>query len=174
MWITREIPSHIVKTYSYVDDFNCTARFKKGLARRRRVIEAITAARKARQVVSQELESNGWTRDPDNDEEINFGLQGEAKWVGVTFTPDLSWKRHCKRRLDLAEAASACISRLETSRAVLARRHGGKYIPACSIRAIATYGWELGYTAEDRLRKVQYKAMRKITGAHHGARLTTL
>ena len=41
-----------------------------------------------------------------------------------------------------------------------------------SIRAIATYGWEIGHTetAVERLRKLQYKAVRKITGAYHGAR----
>ena len=45
-----------------------------------------------------------------------------------------------------------------------------------SIRAISTYGWELGYTdaSMERLRKLQYKAIRKVTGAYHGARQTTL
>lgn len=45
-----------------------------------------------------------------------------------------------------------------------------------SIRAIATYGWELGYTnnALERLSKLQYKAVRKVTGGYHGARQETL
>ena len=45
-----------------------------------------------------------------------------------------------------------------------------------SIHAIATYGWELGHTdnARERLRKLQYKAMRKSTGGYHGARQSTL
>ena len=58
------------------------------------------------------------TRDPEKDEEINFGVKDreEAKWVGVTFTSDLSWKKHNDRRLNQAEAAWVCISRLGTSR----------------------------------------------------------
>lgn len=76
----------------------------------------MTAARKARGIVSEELEKNGWTRDPDKDEEVDFGVQGEAKWVGINFTHDLKWEKHCDRRLNLAEAAWACVSRLGTSR----------------------------------------------------------
>ena len=92
--IAREITSHKIKIYSYVDDFNCTT---KQLPRSHpgRQQEDITAAKKARGVVSQELEKCGWTRDPDKDEEINFGAQGEAKWVGIHFTHDLQWKTHC-------------------------------------------------------------------------------
>ena len=45
-----------------------------------------------------------------------------------------------------------------------------------SIRAIAMYGWELGYTdtALERLRKLQYKAVRKVTGAYHGVAQVTI
>ena len=41
---------------------------------------------------------------------------------------------------------------------------------------MATYGWELGYTdtALERLRKLQYKAVRKVIGAYHGTRRETL
>ena len=73
--------------------------------RRGRKTEAITAARKARIMVSEELEKNGWKRDHEKDEEIDFGIQGEAKWVGISFTHDLKWGKHCDRRLNLAEAA---------------------------------------------------------------------
>lgn len=105
--IPHEIPSHQIKTYSYVDDFNCTARSKEGRRRRGRGIEAITAARKARHKVSEELERSGWTRDLEKDARINFGAKDgrEAKWVGIIFTSDLSWKKHNNRRLNQAEAA---------------------------------------------------------------------
>ena len=135
--ITREIPTHRVKIYSYVDDFNCTAREKDTGLRGRRP-DAITAARKARAIVSEELGNQGWTRDPEKDEEINFGTQGEAKWVGITFTHDLSWKKHCKRRMDLAEAAWTCISRLGTSRGGLSPT-GWRQLYTASIRAIVLY-----------------------------------
>ena len=88
-----------------MDDFNCTARENEEYKKRGRKPNTITAARKARTILSEELEANGWSRDPDKDEEIDFGVTGEAKWVGITFTHDLSWKTHCNRRLDLAEAA---------------------------------------------------------------------
>ena len=41
---------------------------------------------------------------------------------------------------------------------------------------MATYGWELGHTVamEERLRKLQYSALRKVMGAYHGARQDTL
>ena len=44
-----------------------------------------------------------------------------------------------------------------------------------SIRTIATYGWELADTstvpqALERLRKLQYKAVRRITGGYHSSR----
>ena len=79
--IQQEINSHKIKVYSYVDDFNCTTE-QLPRTRRGRQQEAITAARKAREVVSQELSKCRWSRDPDKDEEINFGAQGKAKWVG--------------------------------------------------------------------------------------------
>ena len=78
--IEREIPSHRIKVYSYVDDFNCTTEYiPPARLRPGRQPEAITVARKARLIVSKELERHGWSRDPDKDEEINFGIQGEAK-----------------------------------------------------------------------------------------------
>ena len=67
--------------------------------------DTITTARKARAIVSEELEANGWTRDSDKDKEINFGVTREAKWIGITFTHDLNWKIHNKWRLNLAEEA---------------------------------------------------------------------
>ena len=174
--ITREIPTHTVKLYSYVDDFNCTAIEKDGKRPRGRIPMAITAARKARVIVSDELENLGWTRDPDKDEEVNFGVEGEAKWVGISFTHDFNWKPHCKRRLDLAEAAWACIERLGTSRGGLSPS-AWRQVYTASIRAIATYGWELTNAtsnptklATERLRKLQYKAVKKITGGYHGSR----
>lgn len=170
--ILREIPSHSIKVYSYVDDFNCTARESEDQTRRRRGRrpEAITVARKARSIVSEELEAHGWSRDPDKDEEINFGSEGEAKWVGITFSHNLNWKSHCNRKLDLAEAAWACISRLGTSRGGL-NPTAWRQLYTSSIRAIATYGWELTSAATipqatERLRKLQYK---KITGGYYGA-----
>ena len=95
--------------------------------------------------------------------------------VGVTFSHNLDWKSHNNRRLNLAEAAWACISRLGTSRGGLSPT-AWRQVYTGSIRAIATYGWELGHTdaAEERLRKLQYKALRKVTGAYHGARQETL
>ena len=88
MRIHKEISSHKIRTYSYVDDFNCTTEALPP-TRPGRQPEAITAARKARTIVSEELEKCGWTRDPEKDEEINFRVQGEAKWVGIHFTHDL-------------------------------------------------------------------------------------
>ena len=171
--IQREITSHKIKVCSYVDDFSCTT---EQLPRTRpgRQQEAITAARKAREVVSQELEKCGWTRDPDKDEEINFGVQGKAKWIGIHFTHDLKWKTHCSKRLDQAEAAWACISRLGTSRGGLSPT-AWRQVYTSSIRAIATYGWELVDTKEnpqavERLRKLQYQAARKVTEGYHGSR----
>ena len=158
--ITREITSHKIKVYSYVDDFNCTTKHIPTLRPRPgRQPEAITVARKARSIVAEDLEHHGWTRDPDKDKEINFGVQGEAKWVGIHFTHNLSWKNHCTKRLNQAEAAWACISRLGTSRGRLAPG-AWRQVYTSSIRAIATYGWELGHTEQaiERLRKLQYKA----------------
>ena len=60
-------------------------------------MEAIIAVKKVEHIVSGELEGNGWSGDPDKDEKINFEIQGEAKWGEITFTHDLSWKKHCKR-----------------------------------------------------------------------------
>ena len=172
--IGKEIPSHRIKVYSYVDDFNCTTEL---LPRQRpgRQLEAITAARKARNIVSEELKNHGWTRDPDKDKEINFGIQGEAKWVGIHFTHNLQWKTHCSKRLDQAEAAWACIARLGNSRGGLSPT-AWRQVYTGSIRAIATYEWELGHTepAMERLRKLQYKVVRKVTGAYHGVRQETL
>lgn len=172
--IQREIPTHSVKTYSYVHDFNCTAR-ENELRHRGRKPEAITATRKARSIVSEELELNGWSRDPEKVEEINFVVTGEAKWVGITFTHDLNWRTHNNRRLNRAEAAWACIVRLGTSRGGLSPTIW-RQVYTGSIRAIVTYDWELGHTdaAEERLRKLQYKALRKVTGTYHGARHDTL
>ena len=88
--IAKEITTYKVNVYSYVDDFNCTTdHIPTPRPCPGRQPEAITVARKARQIVSEELELHGWTRDPDKDEEINFGIQGEAKWVGIHFTHDL-------------------------------------------------------------------------------------
>ena len=171
--IQREIASHRIKTYSYVDDFNCTTE-QLPPTRPGTQQEAITAARKAREIVSQELETCGWTRDPDKDEEINFGVQGKAKWVGIHFTHDLKWKTHCSKRLDQAEAAWACISRLGTSRGGLSPT-AWRQVYTSSIRAIATYGWELVNPKEnpqavERLQKLQYQAVRKVTGGYPGSR----
>ena len=175
MRIQEEITSHKIRIYSYVDDFNCTT---EQLLRTRpgRQQEAITAAKKARTVVSQELEKHGWTRDPDKDEEINFGVQGKAKWVGIHFTHDLNWKTHCSKRLDQAEAAWACISTLGTTRGGLSPT-AWRQVYTSSIRAIATYGWELVNTegntnaqVVERLRRLQYQGTRKVTGGYHGAR----
>ena len=172
MRIQKEITSHRVNIYSYVDDFNCTTE-KLPSRHPGRQPEAITVAKKARAITSEELEKCGWTRDPDKDEEINFGIQGEAKWVGVHFTQDLKWKKHCSKRLAQAEAAWACISRLGTSRGGLSPGTW-RQVYTSSIRAIATYGWELvdlnGNPALERLRKLQYQAVRKVTGGYHGSR----
>ena len=153
-----------------MDDFNCTTEHLPP-TRPGRQPEAITAAKKARTIVSEELKKCGWTRDLDKDEEINFGVQGEAKWVGIHFTHDLQWKTHCDKRLNQAEAAWTCISRLGSSRCGLTPT-AWRQVYTGSIRAIATYGWELGHTgsASERLRKLQYKAARKITGGYHGSR----
>ena len=158
--LLREIPSHTITTYSYVDDFNCTEREKEGYRQRGRKPNAITAARKACTILSEELGANGWSRDPDKDEEIDFGVTGEAKWVGITFNYNLSWKTHCNRRLNLVEAAWACISRLGNSRGALSPE-AWRQVYTSSIQAIATYGWELGHTepAMERLKKLQYKAV---------------
>ena len=86
--IVKEITSHKIRIYSYVDDFNCTTE-QLPHSHPGRQQEAITATKKAREVVSQELEKGGWTRDSEKDEEINFRVQGEAKWVGIHFTHDL-------------------------------------------------------------------------------------
>ena len=164
-----------MKVYSYVDDFNCTTEYRPPThPRPGRQKKAITAARRARGIVAQELEKCGWTRDTDKDEEINFGIQGKAKWVGIHFTHDLKWSSHCSRRLDQAEAAWACISRLGTSRGGLSP-NAWRQVYTSSIRAIATYGWELvdqrgNPQAIERLRKLQYQAMRKVTGGYHGSR----
>ena len=95
--------------------------------------------------------------------------------MGIHFTHDLKWKTHCSKRLDQAEAAWECISRLGTSRGGLAPT-AWRQVYTSSIRAIATYGWELGHTdqAMERLRKLQYQAVRKVTGAYHGSRQETL
>ena len=131
-------------------------------------------ANKAGLIVSEELERHGWTRDPEKDEEINFGVQGEAKWVGIHFTHDLQWKKHCTKMLNQAEAAWARISRLGTSRGGLSPT-AWRQVYTGSIRVIATYGWELADAKEtsqamERLRKLQYKAVRKVTGGYHGPR----
>ena len=155
-----------------MDDFNCTTEhIPPRRPRPGRQPEAITVARKARGIVSEELEKHGWTRDPDKDEEINFGIQEEAKWVGIHFTHDLLWKTYCSKRLNQAEAAWACISRLGTPKGGLSPM-AWRQVYTGSIWAIATYGWELRHIdpAMERLRKLQYKAVRKITGAYHGAR----
>ena len=102
--IAREITSYKIRVYSYVDDFNCTTE-QTASHRPGRHPEAITIARKARNIVSEELEKYGWSRDSDKDEEINFGIQREAKWVGIHFTHDLRWKTHCSKRLNQAKAA---------------------------------------------------------------------
>ena len=68
----------MVKIYSYVDDFNCTARESETRRGRGRRPDAITAARKARTFTSEELEKHGRSRDSDKDEEINFRAEGEA------------------------------------------------------------------------------------------------
>lgn len=104
---------------------------------------------------------NGWEREP----EINFGVEGEAKWVGVTFTHDLSWRTHCNQRMDLAGAG---ISRLGSS-----------------LGGLSPTTWKLGASELlprtggssgilERLRKLQYKAVRKVTRVYDGARQTTL
>ena len=137
--IYRVITSHKVKIYS-VDNFNCSTRQNPmAPTRRGRQTEAITAARKARPIVTEELERNGWSKDPDKVEELNFGAQGEAKWVGITFIHDLSWKKHNNWRLNLAEATWACISRLGTSRGSLSPK-AWRQVCTGSICAIATYG----------------------------------
>ena len=117
--IAREITTHRIRVYSYVDDFNCTIE-QNSSSRPGRRPEAIIVARKARNIVTEELEKHGWSRDIEKDEKINFGIQGEAKWIGIHFTYDLRWKTHCSNRLNQAEAAWACISRLGTSRGGLA------------------------------------------------------
>ena len=170
--IAREITSHRIRIYSYVDDFNCTTEQNHDAWPGRRP-EAITAARKARNIVSEELGKHGWSRDPEKDEEINFGIQGEAKWIGIHFTHDLWWKTHCSKRLNQAEAVWACIARLGTSRGRLTPT-AWKQVYTSSIRAITTYGWELvgpdgNPQATERLRKLQYQAMRKVTGGYHGS-----
>ena len=142
--IAREITSHKVKVFSYVDDFNCTTEHvTTPHPRPGRQPEAITVARKARDIVSEELKLHGWSRDPDKDEEINFGTRGEAKWVGIHFIHDLQWKKHYLKRLNQAEAAWACISRLGTSRGGLSPTRWRQLYTA-SIRAIATYGCVIG------------------------------
>ena len=83
----------MIETFSYVDDYNWQN--SAGEKRRGRSIEVITAAKKARSIVTEELESNGWTRDPDKDEKIDFRVQGKAKWVGITINHELNWKVHC-------------------------------------------------------------------------------
>ena len=82
------------KILSYIDDFNYTARETDRKRSRGRIPLAITASQKARSIVSDELEALGWSRDTDKDEKVNFGVGGEAKWVGITFTHDLSLKIH--------------------------------------------------------------------------------
>ena len=67
------------------------------------------------------------------------------------------------------------ISRLGTSRGGLSPTVWRQMYTG-SIRVIATYGWGLGHTdtAMERLQKLQYKAVRKVTGGYHGARQTIL
>ena len=171
--IAREITSYKIRVYSYVDDFNCTTE-QTASHRPGRRPKAITIARKARDIVSEELEKHRWSRDRDKDEEINFGVQGEAKWIGIHFTHDLRWKTHYSKRLNQAEAAWACISRLGSSRGGLALA-AWRQVYTSSIRAIATYGWEVfgpngNPQATERLWKLQYQVVRKITGGYHGAR----
>ena len=62
--IEKEIHSHKIKVYSYVDDFNYTTEYSiPARPHSGRQQEAITAARKVRGIVSQELEKCSWSRD---------------------------------------------------------------------------------------------------------------
>lgn len=87
--IYREITTHEVKVYSYINDLEYTAR-EREIRRRGRRPNTITVARKARELILKELGNHGWTRDVQNDKEINFGIQGEAKWIGIMLTYNLS------------------------------------------------------------------------------------
>ena len=121
--------------------------------------------------MTKELEANRWSRDPDKDEEVNFGVAGQAKWIGINFSYNFDWKTHNNWRLNLAEAAWACILRLGTSCGGLSPT-AWRQVYTGSIRAIATYSWELRHrdAAEERPRKLEYKPLRKVTGVYHGAR----
>ena len=63
-------------------------------------MEPINVASRAREVLTEELETDGWARDVEKDEEIDFGGEpGEATWAGITYTSDLKWGKHTSRRL---------------------------------------------------------------------------
>ena len=72
----------------------------------------------------------------------------------------------------VASKARGCLTLL---RLLPLRIHLTPIISTYSIRAIATYSWELADAntipqAMERLRKLQYKAVRKVTGGYHGSR----
>ena len=61
--ILRQIPTYTVKTYSYVDDFNCTARENEEYRQRGRKPNAITAARKACSILRKPMGGpETWTK----------------------------------------------------------------------------------------------------------------
>lgn len=72
-------------------------------------MEPINAARRAREVLTEELETYGWARDVGKDEEIEFGGEtlGEATWTGITYTSDLKRHRHTSRGLTQAGGSAA-------------------------------------------------------------------
>lgn len=73
--IAREITTYKIKVYTYMDDINCTIEhITMPQPCSKRQPKAIIVARKARNIVSEELELNGWFRDPDKNKEINFGI----------------------------------------------------------------------------------------------------
>ena len=75
-------------------------------------LKPIKAARRAREVLTEELQIDKWTRNADKDEEIEFRHPGEATWAGIPYPHDLKWNRHVSSRLDKPERVW---------------RHGGQY-----------------------------------------------
>ena len=80
-------------------------------------MEPINVAGRAKEVLTEELKTDRWTRDIEKDEEIDFGGEEatEATWTGITYTSDLKWNRHTSRRLTQAERAWGAVQCLGSS-----------------------------------------------------------
>jgi len=154
-----------VSLFSYADDVNTLVVTRGTSARQhRRMVKEVDT------ILEEEGAKDRLRWDPSKESTIEFSVAGEAATLGRQINWKLNFQPHVNSRTKNAEQLLNVMSRLSNSNGGISPRA----LYTCAIRPILTWGAELWNGPHTTLsisamERVEYTALRKITGAYRGS-----